>query len=71
MSTVFMLIGENSQRVAKAVGLKIEEVKESLPTGITVTAVYDRTKLVEKTLDTVKMNLLEGALLVIVVLFLY
>jgi len=70
MSTVFMLIGENSQRVAKAVGLRLEEVKESLPTGITVTAVYDRTKLVEKTLDTVKMNLLEGALLVIVVLFL-
>jgi cobalt-zinc-cadmium resistance protein CzcA len=70
MSTVFMLIGENSQRVAKAVGLKLNEVKESLPTGITVTAVYDRTKLVEKTLDMVKMNLLEGALLVIVVLFL-
>jgi cobalt-zinc-cadmium resistance protein CzcA len=70
MSTVFMLIGENSQKVAKAVGLKLEEVKESLPVGITVTAVYDRTKLVEKTLDTVKKNLLEGALLVIVVLFL-
>ena len=70
MSTVFMLIGENSQKVAKAVGLKLEEVKRSLPAGITVTAVYDRTKLVEKTLDTVKTNLLEGALLVIVVLFL-
>ena len=70
MSTVFMLIGENSQKVAKAVGLKLDEVKDSLPVGITVTAVYDRTKLVEKTLDTVKKNLLEGALLVIVVLFL-
>lgn len=70
MSTVFMLIGENSQKVAKAVGLRLEEVKGSLPVGITVTAVYDRTKLVEKTLDTVKMNLFEGALLVIVVLFL-
>ena len=70
MSTVFMLIGENSQKVAKAVGLRLEEIKRSLPTGITVTAVYDRTKLVEKTLDTVKTNLLEGAFLVIVVLFL-
>lgn len=69
MSTVFMLIGENSQKVAKAVGLRLEEIKGSLPAGITVTAVYDRTKLVEKTLDTVKMNLFEGALLVIVVLF--
>ncbi|TMM42419.1 efflux RND transporter permease subunit [Colwellia ponticola] len=70
MSTVFMLIGENSRNVAKAVGLRLEEVKASLPIGITVTAVYDRTTLVEKTLDTVKMNLFEGALLVIVVLFL-
>lgn len=71
MSTVFMLIGENSQKVAKAVSLKLNEVKDSLPVGITVTAVYDRTKLVEKTLYTVKKNLLEGALLVIVVLFLF
>ena len=70
MSTVFMLIGENSRNVAKVVGIKLDEVKASLPSGITVTAVYDRTKLVEKTLDTVKMNLFEGALLVIVVLFL-
>ena len=70
MSTVFMLIGENSRNVAKAVGIKLDEVKASLPSGITVTAVYDRTTLVEKTLDTVKMNLFEGALLVIVVLFL-
>ncbi|MFT5755779.1 MAG: cobalt-zinc-cadmium resistance protein CzcA [Alteromonadaceae bacterium] len=70
MSTVFMLIGENSRNVAKAVGIKLEELKATLPTGITVTAVYDRTKLVEQTLDTVKMNLFEGALLVIIVLFL-
>lgn len=70
MSTVFMLIGENSRNVAKAVGIKLDQVKASLPSGITVTAVYDRTTLVEKTLDTVKMNLFEGALLVIVVLFL-
>ncbi|OUS28134.1 cation transporter [Thalassotalea sp. 42_200_T64] len=69
MSTVFMLIGKNSRTVAKAVGEKLEQVKASLPAGITVTAVYDRTKLVDKTLETVKTNLLEGALLVIVILF--
>ncbi|WP_257173107.1 hypothetical protein [Colwellia sp. M166] len=39
MSTVFMLIGENSQKVAKAVGVRLEEIKNSLPSGITVTAV--------------------------------
>lgn len=70
LSTVFMLIGENSQKVAKAVGEKLAEINESLPAGVNANAVYDRTKLVNKTLDTVKMNLIEGAILVIVILFL-
>lgn len=71
MSTVFMLIGENSRAVAKAVAEKLEEIKSSIPLGITVTAVYDRTSLVEKALQTVQKNLVEGALLVIVILFLF
>lgn len=70
LSTVFMLIGENSQRVAKAVGEKLVEINDSLPPGIVANAVYDRTKLVNKTLNTVEMNLIEGAILVIVILFL-
>lgn len=69
MSTVFMLIGENSRTVAMNVGKKLAEIQRSLPEGITATAVYDRTNLVNKTLNTVQKNLLEGALLVIVVLF--
>jgi heavy metal efflux system protein len=69
MSTVFMLIGENSRAVANAVAEKLEEIGPSLPPGITATAVYDRTELVDATLVTVRTNLLEGALLVIVVLF--
>ncbi len=71
MSTVFMLIGENSRTVAKDVALKLAEIKSSLPAGITATAVYNRTDLVDKTLVTVQKNLLEGALLVIAVLFLF
>ncbi|MEZ0156007.1 MAG: efflux RND transporter permease subunit [Candidatus Reddybacter sp.] len=71
MSTVSMLIGENSRTVASDIALKLEAVKQSLPEGITVTAVYNRTTLVDKTLATVQKNLLEGALLVIVVLFLF
>tara|TARA_R110002074_G_scaffold81724_1_gene182965 strand:+ start:19441 stop:22560 length:3120 start_codon:yes stop_codon:yes gene_type:complete len=71
MSTVFMLIGENSRTVAKGVAEKLEEIKTSLPEGVTVTAVYDRTSLVDKTLQTVQNNLFEGALLVIVILFLF
>lgn len=69
MSTVFMLVGENSRTVAKAVAEKLEEIKQGLPTGISATAVYDRTNLVDKTLKTVQANLVEGALLVIIILF--
>ncbi|RPH97857.1 MAG: CusA/CzcA family heavy metal efflux RND transporter [Lysobacterales bacterium] len=71
MSTVFMLIGANSRTVAKAVAAKLAEAQTSLPAGIRATPVYDRTTLVDKTLQTVTLNLTEGALLVIAVLFLF
>lgn len=71
MSTVFMLIGENSRAVAQGVATKLEEIKQGLPPGISATAVYDRTSLVDKTLATVRTNLIEGAILVIVILFLF
>lgn len=71
MSTVFMLIGANSRTVANAVAEKLVDVQVSLPPGINATAVYDRTGLVDRTLATVRTNLLEGALLVIVVLFVF
>lgn len=70
LSTVMMLVGENSRTVANNVAEKLAEIQSSLPTGITANAVYNRTDLVDKTLATVQKNLLEGALLVIVVLFL-
>jgi heavy metal efflux system protein len=70
LSTVFMLIGENSRAVARDVAVALEEVQASLPAGVTATAVYNRTTLVDKTLATVEANLLEGALLVVAVLFL-
>ena len=71
LGTVFMLIGENSRSVARAVADKLGDIQASLPPGITATAVYDRTELVDKTLVTVQTNLIEGAILVIVVLFLF
>jgi cobalt-zinc-cadmium resistance protein CzcA len=70
MGTAMMLVGENARVVAQDLAEKLEEVKASLPDGIKVEAVYDRTMLVDKTIATVQKNLLEGALLVIVVLFL-
>ena len=70
LGTVFMLIGENSRTVARAVAARLEEAAKSLPPGVRAEAVYDRTSLVDRTIETVEKNLLEGALLVIVVLFL-
>ncbi|MEE4302794.1 MAG: CusA/CzcA family heavy metal efflux RND transporter, partial [Wenzhouxiangella sp.] len=70
LGNVMMLKGENSRVVASDVAERLESVKPSLPDGIRVEAVYDRTSLVDKTIATVRTNLLEGALLVVVVLFL-
>ena len=70
MGTVMMLMGENSRAVAQAVAEKLDAIQPSLPDGVKVEAVYDRTALVDKAIATVEKNLLEGALLVIVVLFL-
>ncbi|MFJ2383077.1 CusA/CzcA family heavy metal efflux RND transporter [Pseudomonas protegens] len=71
LGTVFMLIGENSRTVSQAVAKKLEEINRSLPEGVVAVTVYDRTDLVEKAIATVKKNLFEGALLVIVILFLF
>ena len=57
MSTVFMLIGENSRAVARDVAVALAEIQASLPAGVTATAVYNRTTLVDKTLATVQTNL--------------
>ncbi|AHE68518.1 efflux RND transporter permease subunit [Legionella oakridgensis] len=70
LGTAMMLIGENSREVSVRVATKLEEINQSLPKGIIARPVYDRTKLVDRTIATVEKNLLEGALLVIVILFL-
>jgi cobalt-zinc-cadmium resistance protein CzcA len=70
LSTIFMLVGENARDVSVAVAERLEHVNQSLPAGVRAVTVYDRSKLVEATLSTVEKNLAEGALLVIVVLFL-
>ena len=71
LGTAFMLMGENSRAVSHAVDKKMQEVNRSLPKGIKAITVYDRTVLVDKAIATVQKNLLEGAILVIVVLFLF
>ena len=70
IGTTMLLIGENSRTAAQRVGARLDEIARSLPDGVVARAIYDRTRLVEATIWTVEKNLLEGALLVVVVLFL-
>lgn len=70
LGTVMMLMGENSRIVAHRVGLRIADLQGRLPRGVEVRVVYDRSNLVDRTVGTVKRNLTEGAVLVVVVLLL-
>lgn len=70
LGTALMRIGENSRTVSAAVDEKMVAVRASLPPGVRAKTVLDRTQLVDATIRTVRDNLVEGALLVIVVLFL-
>jgi len=67
----FMLMGENSHEVTLALKNKLEEIRATLPPGMTIQTVYDRTELVDHVIDTVRKNLFEGGLLVIAILFLF
>jgi cobalt-zinc-cadmium resistance protein CzcA len=70
IGTAMLLIGENSRAVAQRVDQKLKAIAASLPEGVVARTLYDRTVLVEATIATVEKNLLEGALLVVAVLFL-
>lgn len=67
----FMLMGENSHEVTGALKEKMEAIKTTLPPGVEVVPVYDRTELVDHVIETVQKNLLEGGLLVVAVLFMF
>ncbi len=71
LGIAMMAMGENSRTVSKAVDAKIRDIQNSLPKGVFIETVYDRTTLVEKAIKTVQKNLVEGAVLVIVILFLF
>src|SRR5262245_8159134 len=71
LGTVFMLLGENSRTVSRAVAQRLEEVNRTLPDGVVARVVYDRTGLVDATITTVITNLAEGAILVIAILFVF
>lgn len=71
LGIAMMMMGENSRSVAQAVDAKLQQVQQSLPKGVIIETVYDRTSLVDRAIRTVQKNLVEGAILVIVILFLF
>jgi cobalt-zinc-cadmium resistance protein CzcA len=70
LGTVFMLMGENGRAVSERVADKLKEIARSVPEGVVVKPVYNRASLVNAAIATVRTNLLEGALLVVLILFL-
>ena len=70
LGTAFMLLGENSRTVAQDIASRLDEVNRTLPAGVQAVPLYNRSSLVDSTITTVRNNLLEGAALVIVILFL-
>lgn len=68
LGTVMMLMGQNARVVCHRVAPRLEEIREKLPPGMDITIVYERSDLVEATVGTVEKNLVEGAVLVVVVL---
>ncbi|MHA3098282.1 efflux RND transporter permease subunit [Acinetobacter brisouii] len=71
LGIAMMMMGENSRTVAQAVHAKMQQIQNSLPKGVVIETVYDRTSLVDKAIKTVAKNLIEGAVLVIVILFIF
>ncbi|MFV5659724.1 CusA/CzcA family heavy metal efflux RND transporter [Acinetobacter pittii] len=71
LGIAMMMMGENSKTIAKAIDDKVQEIQRSLPQGVVIETVYDRSNLVDKAIKTVAKNLIEGAILVIVILFIF
>jgi cobalt-zinc-cadmium resistance protein CzcA len=70
LGTAFMLMGENGRAVAERVSAKLKQIAASVPEGVLVKPMYNRARLINDAIATVRKNLIEGALLVIAILFL-
>lgn len=68
---VIMLKGENGKNVVERTKARINEIQRSLPAGVSMNPFYDQSAVIDRTIKTVRNNLVEGGLLVIVVLFLF
>src|SRR5438876_1261273 len=68
IGTTMMLAGENSRSVAERVKARFGEIQNKLPDGLELQVQYDRSQLIDRTIRTVRNNLFEGAILVVVIL---
>ncbi|HTL54088.1 MAG TPA: CusA/CzcA family heavy metal efflux RND transporter [Candidatus Limnocylindrales bacterium] len=71
IGTTMMLAGQNSREVAERVKARIKEIQSKLPQGVEIQIQYDRSQLIDRTIHTVRTNLFEGAILVVVVLLIF
>lgn len=71
MGLCFMLMGENTHEITDNLKTRVEQIKQTLPPGVTITTMYDRTELVDHVIDTVRKNLFEGGLFVVAILFIF
>src|SRR5439155_710801 len=71
IGTTMMLAGQNSREVAERVKSRMKEIQQKLPAGIEIQIQYDRSQLIDRTIKTVRTNLFEGAILVVVVLLIF
>ncbi|QDV61558.1 Cobalt-zinc-cadmium resistance protein CzcA [Crateriforma conspicua] len=71
MGLGFMLMGENTHHYTHELKIKIEEIRDNLPSGMQLVTMYDRTELVDSVIETVRRNLFEGGLLVVAILFVF
>lgn len=69
IGSALMLVGANSRTVAHDVGVKLDAIAKTLPPGVKIVPTLDRSQLVLATIQTVSRNLIEGALLVVAILF--
>jgi heavy metal efflux system protein len=70
-AVVLMLKGANAYAVVQDIKSKLDVIEHSLPEGVTIETFYDRTKVVDRAIKTVVLNLSEGALIVVFILVLF
>ncbi len=71
MGLGFSLMGENTHKVTSGIKEKLEEIRATLPPGVRIISMYDRTELVDEVINTVRRNLFEGGLFVVAILFIF